>query len=85
VSPAYITETVDLLARVRSAGAPSVSLFAALGSPLEAGHLSVCSAYVEYADAPEPTVHMLLSDPSHVIYTSGSSGPPKPIMFVEEN
>ncbi|MFF2324428.1 MULTISPECIES: class I adenylate-forming enzyme family protein [unclassified Streptomyces] len=82
---AYTAETAELLDRVRAAGIPTVERFLALDEPVQPEHLNMDAVYGQYGDAGEPAVDVQPDDISHVIYTSGSSGPPKPVMFTEQN
>lgn len=81
---AYAPDCEELLARVQAAGVPDAITYLALGEPVEDDHLTVATFFETYPDAPEPDVEVLPDDPSHIIYTSGSSGPPKPVVFQEE-
>jgi acyl-coenzyme A synthetase/AMP-(fatty) acid ligase len=80
---AYTVETAGLLAEVQAVGIPSVSLFVAMDEPVEPDHLSLARIYADYADAPEPEVVIGPDDVAFVVYTSGSSGNPKPVMHSE--
>ncbi|MEU9734775.1 class I adenylate-forming enzyme family protein [Streptomyces sp. NPDC048002] len=82
---AYTAETVELLERVRAVGVPTVQHFLALDEPAEHGHLALEAIYRRHSAAGEPAVDVQPDDISHIIYTSGSSGLPKPIMFTEQN
>jgi long-chain acyl-CoA synthetase len=80
---AYTTETAQLLKQVQAVGIPSVSLFIAMDDPTEPDHLSLACIYTDHADAPEPDVGIGPEDIAFVVYTSGSSGNPKPVMHSE--
>jgi acyl-coenzyme A synthetase/AMP-(fatty) acid ligase len=82
---AYAPDTVELLERVRAQGIPEVATYLAFGEPVQPGDLSMSRIYEQYRGAPEPDVEVLPGDTSHITYTSGSSGPPKPIFYCEEN
>lgn len=79
----YSSETAELLARVREIGIPSVEKFISIDEPVESDHLSLAAIYREYASAPEPAASISPDDIALVIYTSGSSGRPKPVMHSE--
>lgn len=82
-SLAYTSETVELLNRVLEVGVPTVELFIALDNPIDASHVSLGSIYSEHAGAGEPDVDIAPDDIAYIVYTSGSTGQPKPIMHSE--
>jgi acyl-coenzyme A synthetase/AMP-(fatty) acid ligase len=82
-SLAYTNETAELLTQVQAVGIPSVKHFIALDEPLSSDHVSLASIYAEHAFAPEPVVETDPDDIAFVVYTSGSSGMPKPVMHSE--
>jgi fatty-acyl-CoA synthase len=80
---AYTAETADLLAKVQAVGIPSVTHFVAFDEPTSDDHVSLASIYAEHADAAEPIIEISPEDIAFVVYTSGSSGMPKPVMHSE--
>jgi long-chain acyl-CoA synthetase len=79
----YSDETADLLAKVQAVGIPCVTHFIALDNPVDASHVTLPSIYERYAQAQEPEVDISPDDIAFVVYTSGSSGMPKPVMHSE--
>jgi fatty-acyl-CoA synthase len=80
----YSAETAELLQRLQETGIPSVQQFIALDEPISPDHHSLASIYAKHADAAEPEVTVSPDDIGIIIYTSGSSGRPKPIMHTDE-
>lgn len=80
---AYSDDSTELLSRVLALGIPTVTQFVALDKTLQDDHLRLADFYGR--DADEPAANVAPGDISHIVYTSGSTGMPKPVMFTEEN
>lgn len=81
----YTDETRELLERLQARGIPTVKTFLAIDEPADSSHLALADIYREHTGAGEPDVDVAPDDVSHIVYTSGSTGMPKPVMYTEEN
>jgi len=80
---AYSADCADLLQQVLAIGIPCVTHFVAIDEPIAAGHHRLSDIYRKYNNAPEPDVEIDENDVCLIVYTSGSTGLPKPIMHTE--